>query len=112
MNYLLQKLIDNSDPLSKNEAEKLLQELRQEVDNLDAGIARLLIQRIEISLYIGKIKKLLKLSSYSPEREAEILKNVVNLAGDDLSKKVLKNIYERIIDESRGIQKLRSDNEL
>lgn len=111
MNNLLQKLINDPGSINKKEAGKLLEELRQEVDNLDTRIARLLLRRIEVSLYIGKIKRLLKLSSYSPEREAKILKNVLSLAGDDLSRKTLRNIYERIIDESRGIQKQRPDNE-
>ena len=111
MNNLLQKFIDNPASVGEKEAVLLLEELRNEVNDIDADITRLLIRRIKISLYISKVKRHLGLPSYSPEREEKILMNVLSLAPDDLSRRVIRNIYERIIDESRGVQKLRSGNE-
>ena len=111
MNNLLQKLISNPGSLKKEESEKLLEELRQEVNDIDIQIGHLLLHRIKTGFYIARVKRLLKLPSYSPEREEKILESILSLTSDDQSRKILKNIYERIIDESRGIQKLRTDDE-
>ena len=111
MKSLHQRFLDNPASLSDNEAVNLLEEIRKEVDALDTGIVRLLLKRIEYSLAIGRIKTLLKKPSYTPSREAKILENVLSLAPDELSRRTIRNIYERIIDESRGIQKLRNNDE-
>jgi chorismate mutase len=111
MNNLLQKFIDDPSSFGEKESTALLEELRNEVNDIDIQVTRLLIRRIKLSLYISKVKRVLGLQSFSPEREEKILNNVLSQAPDELSRKILRNIYERIIDESRGIQKLRSEND-
>jgi chorismate mutase len=111
MNSLLQKFINNPSSLSDEEARTLLQDLRAEVDTIDIGIVRLLLKRIDLSLNIGRIKNFLGEPSYNPAREIKILEDVISHTEDELSRSIIRNIYERIIDESRGIQKLRSNDE-
>lgn len=93
--------------LSREEKENILLRLRDEVDKVDEGIGELLIRRIKISLDIGTIKKSMGLAAYDPQREKEIGEKIQKLAGDPGMRNTLKRIYERIIDESRAIQKER-----
>lgn len=93
--------------LSRDEKETILLRLRDEVDKVDKDISGLLIRRIKISLEIGAIKKSLELAAYDAKREKEIGENIEKFSEDLEIKNTLKRIYERIIDESRAIQKER-----
>ncbi len=95
------------DKLDREEKENILSRLRDEVDKVDEEIAGLLIRRIKISLEIGVIKKTMGLAAYDARREKEIGDNIQKLSADPEIKNTLKRIYERIIDESRAIQKER-----
>ena len=91
--------------LRPEEKDELLARLRNEVDNLDEEIAGLLIKRFNASVEIGEIKRALGLAAYDALREKEIDENIDKLAEDPDIKKSLRRVYERIIDESRTVQK-------
>jgi chorismate mutase len=74
---------------------------------VDAEITQLLIRRLKISLDIGEIKKTIGLDAYDAAREKEIGANIELFSEDSGFNRTLKRIYERIIDESRAIQKER-----
>lgn len=98
-------LLNEFDDLSKEEKEILLYKLRVEVDALDKNLAKLLSKRTYFSVMIGRVKRSLKLPTYSPKREREINKRINKFAEKPLTSRALKRIYERILDESRAIQK-------
>ncbi len=98
-------LLDELSELKKEEKEMLLSKLRDEVDALDENLAKLLSKRTYFSVMIGRVKRALKMPTYSPEREREIGKRINKYAEKPLTSKALKRIYERILDESRAIQK-------
>lgn len=91
--------------LTKPEAEKLLIELRDEINSLDKSIVQLLNKRTLYAVYIGRVKGELGFPSYSPEREKEISEKINSYLEEPLTKAALQRIYERIVDESRAIQK-------
>lgn len=99
-------LADELIKLDKKEKDILLEQFRTEVDKIDSEIASLLIKRINLVIEVGMIKRSLGLPTYDPGREKEIEKNI-EYKEDELIDKILKNIYERIIDESRALQKAR-----
>lgn len=102
----INKILENKlDTLSKNEAEKLLIDLRDEIDKLDKSIVQFLNKRTLYAVYIGRVKGELGLPSYSPEREKDISVKINSYLEEPLTKTALQRIYERIIDESRAIQK-------
>jgi len=90
---------------TKKEKEILLSKLREEVDVLDEDLAKLLNKRTFFSVMIGRVKRALGLPTYSPEREREINMRINKFAQKPLTTKALQRIYERILDESRAIQK-------
>lgn len=93
--------------LNPDEKNQLLGNLRDKVDITDAEIAELLIERIKLSVQIGLIKKSLGVSTFDANRENEIEENLNKISEKTDIKKSLKRIYERIIDESRAIQRER-----
>ncbi|MDO8550117.1 MAG: chorismate mutase [Ignavibacteria bacterium] len=111
MDNLDKILEDGLSSLTKQEAEKLLYDLRDEIDKLDKSIVQLINKRTLFAVYIGRVKGELGLPSYSPEREKEISEKINSYLEEPLTKSALQRIYERIIDESRAIQKVEGKKE-
>ena len=78
---------------------------RRKIDELDAELVKLLNERAKFAEEIGKLKSKLGLDAYSPEREEEIMSNVSNQNPGPLSLQALRRLYERIIDESRSVER-------
>ncbi len=105
MDNLEKILNDDLKSLTRQEAEKLLIDLRNEIDILDRSIVQMLNKRTLYAVYIGNVKAELGLATYSPEREKDISEKINSYLEEPLTKSALQRIYERIIDESRAIQK-------
>ncbi len=108
MNELYSKILNELNNLSEKEKKDLLERLRNKVDGLDKQILDLLYKRTINSILIGRIKKSIDLSNYTPGREKEIINKVKSYSDDSDISLSLQRIYERIIDESRDIQKIES----
>ncbi len=91
--------------LSEEEKLILLKSLRENVDDIDKRIVRRLNKRAVYSVLIGRLKNSLNLPRYNSSREKEILSRLDAYRKEPLSKEALLRIYERILDESRAIQK-------
>ena len=75
------------------------------MDRLDASIAKLLKERLELSRRIGVLKKKSRMEIHDPRREREILSNVGKLAHElGIRKDDLQEIYKKILSMSRKIQ--------
>lgn len=82
----------------------MLDELRAKTDKIDVKLVTLLNRRFYYSLLIGRLKRRLGLSAYSPEREKEINRNISSANTDHIDNATLLRVYERLIDESRALQ--------
>jgi chorismate mutase len=67
---------------------------------------RLLNERASQAIALGRIKKARALPIYQPEREEEVLGNVQSCNGGPLEAAALRRLFERILDESRRIERL------
>ena len=105
MENLINKIEKELNSLSKEEREEILNKLRNEIDAIDKQIVPLLSKRTLMSVLIGRIKRSMNLPTYSPEREKEISKKISLYAEEPLRPESLLRIYERILDESRAIQR-------
>ena len=77
-----------------------LEELRKQIDDVDARIIGLIGERIRIAEEIGRGKRKKGRSVEDREREKKVLENVRRIArekGIEISGEELENIYERII---------------
>jgi chorismate mutase len=91
--------------LSKEEKIELLNQIRDEIDSIDDSLAELLNYRASKYKNLSKLKKQLDLNNYSPQREKEIIERIAKRGKSNLNPKDLVQIFERIIDISRAIQK-------
>jgi chorismate mutase len=78
---------------------------RKKIDQTDEVLLELLNKRAHYSLEIGKIKKAADLQVYDPKREEEIFNRLKKLNPGPLSHQAVRRLFERIIDESRHIEK-------
>ena len=85
---------------------------RKRIDLIDDQLSRLLNSRSACAVEIGKIKRALGLPVYSPEREAEILERVSRENPGPLDHTAVRRIFERIIDESRRLERLAGDSDV
>ena len=78
---------------------------RTKIDEVDKKLTELLNERARYADEIGKIKELLRMEAYSPEREQEVLRHVLSCNKGPLSDAALRRLFERIIDESRKLER-------
>lgn len=78
---------------------------RQKIDELDEQIVQLINRRAEAAKAIGKLKEKDTMPVYEPKREQKVFEHVRQVNPGPLSNTEVVDIYERIIDVMRAIQK-------
>jgi chorismate mutase len=78
---------------------------RKKIDELDCRLVELLNVRAQAAREIGKLKRNTSMPIYEPEREKTIFENVRRANHGPLPDSELRQVYERIIDVMRNIQK-------
>lgn len=86
--------------------------LRTEIDELDLQILALVARRIAAVLKIGEYKRVHGLPVYDAERERAVIQRLLQVAPPGLDPQVVRRVFERIIDESRGIEHHRNTQNL
>ena len=82
-----------------------LKRLRDQIEELDEEIVKLLEKRFNLSLEFGKLKKENNLPILDKDREKELsLINLSKLENKDFSESYL-NIFKTILEESKKLQK-------
>ncbi len=84
--------------------------LRRRIDELDLGLIRILSERALCAIEIGKIKRRMGLPIYDPKREEEIVRMMLKLNQGPLDAQGIRRLFERIIDESRRIERVTAEN--
>ena len=83
-----------------------MQRLREDIDRLDQEILRLLTARSRVVVDLGHVKRRLGIALHCPERELEVLRLVTEHNHGPLDDAAVRRLFERIIDESRRIERL------
>ena len=83
---------------------------RRRIDEIDRQLVKLLNERSSCAVEIGQIKKKLSQPAWAPEREAEILRNVVTANRGPLDNAAIRRLFERIIDEARSLERHAMDS--
>jgi len=78
---------------------------RKRIDEIDQQLVKLLNERSRCAVEIGHLKKKLRLPAWQPEREVEILRNVVKSNHGPLDDAAIRRLFERIIDEARSLER-------
>ncbi len=93
--------------MTEEEALRILDQYRAEIDVIDIEILKLLNDRTRVVERIGQVKREVGLPVYEPRREEEVYRNVTTHNHGPLSADAVKRVFERIIDEMRTIQRER-----
>ena len=78
---------------------------RKKIDEIDRKLVELLNQRAQAAQEIGRLKRNTKMPIYEPDRERAVFDNVRQVSKGPLPELDLTQIYERIMDVMRKIQK-------
>jgi chorismate mutase len=89
--------------------EKSIDDWRTRIDEIDLELVALFNERSRCAIEIGHIKARLGLDVYSPTREAQVMANVTGANRGPLDDEAIKRLFERIIDESRRIERIESE---
>lgn len=79
---------------------------RNKIDELDLKLVELLNERAAAAREIGVLKRNTQMAIYEPDREKEIFENVKRHNSGPLPDRDLVQLYERIIDVMRKIQRV------
>lgn len=78
---------------------------RRKIDELDRQLVALISERARCAVEIGKLKQTSSLPIYEPDRERIIFSNIQRENHGPLTEVQLRQIYERLVDVMRQIQK-------
>jgi len=81
-----------------------IEDWRAKIDILDKQILELLSERVRHVIAIGKIKGEKRMNVFDPERERQIILNILRENKGPLDDDAVKRIFERVIDECRRIE--------
>jgi chorismate mutase-like protein len=91
---------------------RTLDELRADIDRVDEVLVRLLNERARVACEIGRVKKEQGIELYQPDREKQVLAHVRSVASEGpLGADAIARLFERIIDEARGLERRMIDGE-
>jgi chorismate mutase len=88
-----------------------IEDWRDEIDRLDEQLVKLLNARSQCAIELGRIKRELGLAIYSPDREREVIAHVTGINPGPLDRTAVRRLFERIIDESRRIERVTVEKE-
>ena len=89
---------------SNNDHRRELDDWRGKIDAIDRQLAALLCQRLSYAANISEVKSRLGETVLQPEREKEVLGNVLAMAETPQMGTALERIYLSILKESRLFQ--------
>ena len=82
-----------------------IDEIRKEIDLIDNQLLRLFNERASSAIELGQIKKEKGLNIYDPDRELGIIETMLKQNEGPLDEKAVRGLFQRLIDESRRIEK-------
>lgn len=82
-----------------------IKEIRKAIDTIDTDLLKLLNDRAKFAIELGDLKNDLGLAIYDPAREREIIELMLKKNEGPLDDKAVVGLFQRIIDESRRVEK-------
>ena len=82
-----------------------LTEIRKDIDRLDDELLGLLIKRLKLGKEIGEVKREIGRVVADEAREKQIFQRLIKNAGSKMAEKDVIEIFSKILEISRKIQK-------
>lgn len=80
-----------------------IDELRRQIDAIDTQILRLLTQRADLALRVGRVKKLEGKRVFDPTREQTVLRRIAAANRGPLSAGAIEKIFREIVRQHRRL---------
>lgn len=90
--------------LTPEQAERALAELRRKIDRLDSRLVRLLNERAELVVEVGRVKQRGDRPIYAPHREAEVLERVLAANEGPLPARTIEGVYKELMSGSFALE--------
>ena len=84
---------------------------RKKIDQLDEQIVKLLSERAAAAVAIGELKRKDAAAIYEPHREQAVFEHVRSVNPGPLSGAQVQDLYERLMDVMRALQKPAQPND-
>jgi chorismate mutase len=97
--------------MTPEDGRQKLEEFRVLIDGIDRRIVALLNERTQIVERIGSVKRESQMPVYEPRREDQVFANIAEANQGPIGHEAVRRIFERIIDEMRGIQRSRMQDD-
>lgn len=88
-----------------------IDDIRIAIDRLDDELLQIFNRRAALALEIGHLKKDLGRPIYDPEREKRIFRRMCEMNSGPLDNAAIIRLFERVIDESRSLERAKSKAE-
>jgi chorismate mutase len=88
-----------------------IDEIRAEIDRLDSELLQIFNRRASLALNIGHLKKGLDLPVYDPAREKRIFQRMSAENQGPLDDQAIVRLFERVVDESRRLERIMTSGE-
>ena len=88
-----------------------MDDYRRRIDQIDEQLMMLLNARSACAVEIGRIKRHIGMAVYQPDREKWILERVARNNPGPLDSGAVRRVFERVIDESRRLERLAGEEE-
>ncbi|HEY3489895.1 MAG TPA: chorismate mutase [Candidatus Deferrimicrobiaceae bacterium] len=88
-----------------------INEVRKRIDLLDDVLLRIFNERARLALEIGHLKKGLGLPVYDPAREKRVFTRMKEDNPGPLDDGAIVRLFERVVDESRRLERIMSQEE-
>jgi chorismate mutase len=98
-------------PAAAGEGERQIEDYRRRIDQIDEQLMKLLNARSACAVEIGRIKRRVGMPVYQPDREQWILERVARNNPGPLDSGAVRRVFERVIDESRRLERLAGERE-
>lgn len=85
-----------------------ISEIRKRIDLLDDVLLRIFNERARLALEIGHLKKGLNLPVFDPSREKRIFARMKEENPGPLDSDAIVRLFERVVDESRRLERIMS----
>lgn len=81
-----------------------IEDWRAKIDELDQRLLKLLSERAEYVLAVGRIKNERNMEVFDPDRERQIIRSILRENKGPLDEDALRRIFQCVIDECRRIE--------
>jgi chorismate mutase len=92
-------------------SEAAIDEFRRRIDQIDDQLMKLLNSRSACAVEIGRLKRRVGAPVYQPDREKWILERAERNNPGPLDSGAVRRVFERVIDESRRLERLAAQAE-